>query len=98
MRLSTGTEKRTVFPSHTGPSVAPLKGPAMSSNFQSVVICYCSLTLALSQRDPEGEGIYFFLSLREDEGESFHDQECRASFRPGHPEYRASPDTHNCAM
>src|SRR5436853_288210 len=47
MRFSAGTEKRTVFPSHTGPSVAPLKGPATSSNFQSVVICYCSLTLAL---------------------------------------------------
>src|SRR5262249_54084071 len=38
MRFSAGTEKRSVFPSHTGPSVAPLKGPATSSNFHSVAM------------------------------------------------------------
>src|SRR5262245_42427638 len=38
MWFSAGTEKITVFPSHTGPSVAPLKGPATRSNFHSVAM------------------------------------------------------------
>src|SRR6266568_2613306 len=37
MRFSNGTEKRICFPSHTGPSVAPLKGSATASNFHSAI-------------------------------------------------------------